>query len=142
MSVIINEILGNQYFIKLLNFIYLLLISPFRYIYIRGPAVKGIGFWENLNKSDICSSLTKIPVSHWQISSDNIEECDKLIDRKVESFMIGFFLLFFTLLLYYSLNYVFFVRPIIKYNNHVYEIRKNQNHSTVIADISTHCEKK
>lgn len=131
-----NEVLGNYDLFK--NIIYSLLICPFRYIYIRGPAIKGVGFWENLNKLDICSALTKVPVSHWQNSQSNIDECDQLIDRKVESFMIGSFLLFFTLFMYYFLNYLFFIRPIIKYNNaHVYEIRKNEQVSQKVHDQKT-----
>ncbi len=96
-----------------IEWIYSFIIMIFRYIYVKGPAIKGIGFWENQNEEDICAEITKVSASHWKITDINYQECQKLINRKVESFMIGSFLLFSLFLLYYIMNYLFFIRPFI-----------------------------
>lgn len=87
--------------------VYYLLLLPFRYVYIRGPQIKGVGFWQGINPEDICSTLSSVPASHW---SKHTGECDSLIDRKVEAFFIGVMLMFCGLALYWVVHYYMYVK--------------------------------
>ena len=58
---------------------------PILQLYIYGPSFFGYGFWQGQEPEVICTTLTNVPVSHW---NDNPNECGALIYRRFESYMV------------------------------------------------------
>ena len=73
--------------------------KPFEYVYLHGPAP--LGFWQSLDRADICADLTNVPSGHWQ---SNMHECHALVARAMDSWIVvaGFSLYMYTLLKIYN----------------------------------------
>lgn len=64
-----------------------ILLFPLRVFYFNGPSL--LGLYEGSEKETICAGLTKIRSEFWSRSADTMEECDTLIQRKFNAFVIG-----------------------------------------------------
>jgi hypothetical protein len=67
----------------------ILFLDGFRYIYLYGPCIGPVGFWQGMAKHDICMKMTSVPSTHW---IQNSLTCDLEIDRHVHSLAICFYL--------------------------------------------------
>lgn len=89
--------------------------NPFYLLYRKGPFLNGFGFWAGKENHEICSLLTNVDSSLW-IRNDF--ECEKLIQRHYESFIVCIYIGVFTLcvlkLCSCITTYIFLVRPIQK----------------------------
>jgi len=65
-----------------------IIFFPLRIFYFDGPAM--FGLYEGTEKETICASITKIRSEFWSRSADTMEECDILLQRKFNAFVIGF----------------------------------------------------
>lgn len=80
-----------------------ILFNPLYEFFRKGPTMFG-GF-AGLPEEDICTQLSSVPSYLWQ---QNPDECTKLIERKYESFYIGFFIFLYVFSLYKLFNYFWF----------------------------------
>lgn len=64
----------------------LLIATPVRILYLRGPSLSGFGFWEGKESEGICSQLSNVPASFW---ADHRTECETLIERKLDSIVVA-----------------------------------------------------
>lgn len=64
-------------------------VSLIRNLYLNGPFIHGYGpGWAGRSPEDICGSMTNAKVSHWTKSDENIEECNRLIETNVQSYVL------------------------------------------------------
>jgi hypothetical protein len=70
------------------NILYWSIKYPIEVLYFRGPGFNGFGFWEGIEKIDICSRLTNVDSQLWL---SNTEACDNIIQRKLESIYVALF---------------------------------------------------
>ncbi len=63
------------------------LFFPLRVFYFNGPSL--LGLYEGSEKETICAGLTRVRSEFWSQSADTMEECDILIQRKFNAFVIG-----------------------------------------------------
>lgn len=78
-----------------LNLVYqTLFVIPLRYLYLNGPSFFGFGFWNGANTDHICSEMTKVNDGFWTLHPN---ECNDLINQRVQSFMIMIAILFYFL---------------------------------------------
>lgn len=64
--------------------LYWFVLWPLEYIYFRGPALGGWGFWDGMHPHDICAVLTGHRIRFSDGSKDL--ECQDLLRRKVQGF--------------------------------------------------------
>lgn len=87
--------------------------TPLRILYLHGPSLAGYGFWANKQSADICSEITSVSATHWQLQP---EMCSVLIDDHFESFHVGVTsLVYFSslfLVTIASICHCFCIRPI------------------------------
>lgn len=62
-----------------------ILIQP---LYIYGPSY--LGFCEGKHHPDICSEMTTVGADFWSKSGENVQECESMIDRRFDSYIILF----------------------------------------------------
>ena len=62
-----------------------LLEAPLFQLYLSGPSVHSVGFWEGRPKEEICATMTGVPSSHWSV---NQSLCEELIMNRFESWMV------------------------------------------------------
>jgi hypothetical protein len=62
--------------------------APLRWVYLFGPSISGYGFWEGKSAAEICSRVTDVKASFWEMDR-NRGECLNLIETKVHAFTIG-----------------------------------------------------
>eukprot|EP00899_Mesostigma_viride_P000902 jgi/Mesvir1/10812/Mv21208-RA.1 len=56
---------------------------PLRELFLRGPHLFGsLGFWQNMDKHDICAEMTTTSSELWQRSP---QYCEQVIDNRFES---------------------------------------------------------
>ena len=55
-------------------------------VYMHGPRVSGMGFWEGAPHADICAQMTGVSADMWHRNQAN---CFQLIVRKFLAFVIG-----------------------------------------------------
>ena len=88
-------------------------VRPLRYMYFDGPTVLGVGFWEKLPEKDICSRLTGVSATFW---TQNEDECNNLVSRKFDTFIVGAFSFAYIWLAYTVISNLMFrflvLRPI------------------------------
>jgi len=65
-----------------------IIFFPLKIFYFDGPSL--FGSYEGTEKETICASITKIRSEFWSRSADTMEECDILLQRKFNAFVIGF----------------------------------------------------
>lgn len=61
---------------------------PLRALYFDGPSIGGIGFWAGASPSDVCSRLTGVPPSVWEMQP---LACEELRERKFRAFSTGIY---------------------------------------------------
>ena len=74
-----------------------LVLLPVRVLYLYGP---GLVFWEGAEVYDICAAISKTPSDVWLKLPD---ECDNLIDRKVNALAICVYAVLLGVMLHYAL---------------------------------------
>jgi hypothetical protein len=84
-----------------------LIIEPLRRLYIYGPSVYNIGFWEGKEESEICQVITNHKQIFWE---QNENECHTLITNRFQSFKTTvevciYFVLMFRLLNMLLINF-------------------------------------
>lgn len=63
--------------------------GPLAELWLNGPCVMGVGFWEGRPYADMCSYyLPGVPQTHW-LSPENARDCETLINRKLNSFILS-----------------------------------------------------
>ena len=62
----------------------ILIIHPLKQLYLNGPQVLNVGFWEGQPLNVICHHMTGQPETFWQRHE---YECVQLIDDKFESYL-------------------------------------------------------
>lgn len=96
---------------------------PVRSLYLKGPSISGIGFWEGRDIAGICSYFSNLPATFWLT---HIRECTEMIDKKLDAIVIsvsvGIYVSVIVGLALYFGAWVFIVRPITN------EIRKILTH--------------
>jgi hypothetical protein len=78
----------------------MLLCYPLLSVYLNGPNMWGVGFWEGRSFAGICEQLTGVDAEHW-LQNDYV--CYDLIMRRFHSYFIMLFAGVHALLLFYSL---------------------------------------
>ena len=69
------------------SLVHVLVRTPLHYLYLRGPALAGWGFWAGKRSADICADITHVPAHTWDTSM--APECAELVNRKFESFYVA-----------------------------------------------------
>ena len=64
-----------------------IIFFPLRIFYFNGPSM--LGLYEGSEKETICASITKVRSEFWARSEDTMDECDILLQRKFNAFVIG-----------------------------------------------------
>lgn len=77
-----------------------ILFNPIRYLWRFGPEPF---FYGGKNTSEICSTLTGVPVSHWTIHAS---ECDAVVDRHIHAWNTFFFVVLYFSTLHSLVNSV------------------------------------
>ncbi len=85
-----------------------LVLLPVRVLYLYGP---GLVFWEGAEVYDICAAISKTPSDVWLKLPD---ECDNLIDRKVNALAICVYAVLLGVMLHYALYACWFRRMIMR----------------------------
>jgi hypothetical protein len=58
-----------------------------QWVYLKGPWLRGYGFWMGMQKEDICTALSNgVDASHW-LKHPTV--CHEMIDRHVTAFVIS-----------------------------------------------------
>jgi hypothetical protein len=57
---------------------------PMMKLYLQGPSLGNLGFWQGKSKRDICATITAIDAEFW---TENMDKCNQTILRKIESFL-------------------------------------------------------
>jgi hypothetical protein len=90
-----------------MNYVYsfyeVVVVNPLKYFYLKGPSF--LFAWNGIPSTDICAQLTKVPAIHWSSSSSNQNECNQLIDREFQSYLV----LFQTAMYFYFIAQIFYV---------------------------------
>lgn len=73
-----------------------LLFNPLKFIYLHGPSLKGFGFWNGLELSDICTQLSK-GVGSARFWRDHMDECEAQVDKEVLALCIFMWIILFSL---------------------------------------------
>lgn len=93
-------------------------LSWIEFIYLNGPILYGIGFWNGRHFSDICSALSNVAASHWL---DHESECLHLINRQVLSIAIVIYILLALAFVYFVSSHLWykytFVYPMLECRN-------------------------
>ena len=83
----------------------LLFVQPLRTLYFKGPRLMGWGGWEGILLEDICSQLTTVPASIWR---DQLSNCQDLVERKFQTFLVTISILSYCFVLYKVVAYLWF----------------------------------
>lgn len=69
-----------------LKFLSQIIWAPLIHLYLHGPIIRGYGFWQGKEMNEICQEITNVATRHWQL---NPQECNDLVYRQVESFIVS-----------------------------------------------------
>lgn len=67
---------------------------PLRVLYFHGPRLGGYGFHEGIGMEHACEQATSVRSEFWIGSSDAYTECEGILQRKFNAFVVGFCALF------------------------------------------------
>lgn len=130
-----------------LNFIFdYFILYPLRKLYFFGPSFYGYGFWSGKDFPEICSELSLVKINSFQ--------CNDLLEKKFQSFVILIQISIYFFILYYFVQNLwkslcYFVQFIFKYSLFYFEKRelkniefrvkknKNRNKKKYIENIQT-----
>lgn len=74
---------------KTVQGVFNIFVYPVRILYFHGPGLMGYGFLEGRNKDTICYEMTGVKSEFWSTSFQAMEECEILIEKKFNAFVIG-----------------------------------------------------
>lgn len=63
---------------------------PLRVLYFHGPRLGGYGFQEGVKMEHACEQVTSVRSEFWVGSSDALDECAGILERKFNAFVVGF----------------------------------------------------
>jgi hypothetical protein len=84
-----------------------LVLNPLKNLYFDGPTILGVGFWEKLPQKDICSRITGVSATFWDKSDASIE-CEDLLLRKFDTFLVGLSTFAYVWIMYKLLSLLLF----------------------------------
>ena len=94
-------------------------------LYLHGPALNGYGFWQGQDYVDICTSSTGARSKFW---ASNPEECNALVLRKVNGFVVMVYSILvayvFTVFLNAVCTWFIYINPVV---SELRALRRNQN---------------
>ena len=75
-----------------------LITQPLEQLYLHGPAIYGVGFWEGKDRSTICSEISgpHVTASFWLM---NPADCELLIQKRTDTFLVNIFLILYVYML-------------------------------------------
>jgi len=87
-----------------------LFVNPLRKLYLEGPSVYQVGFWEGRVFTDICRELTSHSELFWETHP---RECLDIIERKFGSFVGTLEVIMYFYCMYLACDYISskFLRP-------------------------------
>jgi len=62
---------------------------PLRVLYFHGPRLGGYGFHEGVGIEHACEQATSVRSEFWTGSSDAYRECEGILQRKFNAFVVG-----------------------------------------------------
>lgn len=78
-----------------------LIVRPLQNLYLNGPEVFGVGFWQGKKTSEICHSVTSYTEVFWK---KNTDQCAEIVQQKFQSFFITVQTVIYFFLLYHLLK--------------------------------------
>jgi hypothetical protein len=70
--------------------------APLAELWLNGPAFGNWGFHEGREFAEICAYYSTVPASHWRLAA---AECEALVNRKLNAFLLSFDLILYALFL-------------------------------------------
>lgn len=77
-------------------------VEPLRRLYFRGPYLMGYGFWAGKSDQEICTRAHDVMQEVW----DRQDLCQKAVEAKFESFLVGCEVLLYLFFLFAILSFV------------------------------------
>ena len=99
----INEYQVLKLFLSFFHKIYFyFIITPLFYLYIHGPSLLNIGFWNSKSYSEICSQISNVSDQYfWDKSETNKLQCQGMIYDRFHSFLVLILTIIYFIMLYY-----------------------------------------
>jgi hypothetical protein len=97
---------------KVHNFVMWLFHAPLFHLYLYGPRMGNIGFWQGVEDYEICHELTQVPSEHWK---QNPLTCNDLIHSHFRSFFVIFTFCFYLYLVYCVMRCLSFLGTLLIY---------------------------
>ena len=123
----------NSYFSTSKTNMWNSIYEPLQILYLHGPSISGYGFWGGTEHATICATSTGTEARFWEQHNNNMDECDRLVDKKVTGFVLMCLSLISITTVYYILSGCYtrlvYVNPIIA---EMREFRKICNNSEVL----------
>jgi len=66
-----------------------LMTLPLRVLYFHGPRLGGYGFHEGIGMEHACEQATSVRSEFWTGSNDALKECEGILQRKFNAFVVG-----------------------------------------------------
>lgn len=60
-----------------------LILAPLRKLFLFGPNLGHVGFWNGVSQSEICQSITSYSETFWTTHAD---ECSQLVESRFQAF--------------------------------------------------------
>lgn len=58
-------------------------------LYLHGPSLGGLGFWNGLGRPDVCARITGVRAGFWEGSDYARAECTEIITRQVRALAVS-----------------------------------------------------
>lgn len=62
---------------------------PLRVLYFHGPRLGGYGFQEGVRMEDACEHFTSVRSEFWAGTTGASDECNEILERKFNAFVVG-----------------------------------------------------
>jgi hypothetical protein len=86
---------------------WIVVLQPLWQLYLRGPSIRGFGFWGGKLLPDICHALTDITTAHWYLHP---KECVRRVVDHFVSLTTAMCLLGYIFAVYRMVKWFLFVR--------------------------------
>ena len=83
---------------------YYLFLWPLSMVYLHGPVLYEWGFWGGADAADICAQLSKASSKFWLNNEDG---CAEIVNKRLQSFVVGVNALLYFVFLYFIFKFVF-----------------------------------
>lgn len=119
--------------------LYEMLLYPIRKLYLQGPRINGFGFWQGSPLSEICASITSIPVEHWNI---NNAECEAVINKKFDAIVVSLECILFMYIYMSVLRTVFLIlipsvaQSVLLYARHRLSLPRKKSKTFFFANVN------